>query len=212
MHRLAKPSPFTTLGTSTGRTCDGYDPPPTTKLAQFVTVLPVHYQSQEVRAFQYFHERTLVQLATLMPDDFWNETVLQMSNSEQGIWHSIVALSAYHELYLTGARSRHERQDSFALRHYNLSIKSILGPQRTSTDAHIHVASCIMFICIEVGWLRRPPAVSRSNCVDFTRKHISCCWLTEGRLQCAEGSTHDDRPLRLARKHAWPADQHRYSI
>lgn len=138
------------LGTSTGRTCDGYDPQPVTKMARFVTTLPVHYQSQEVRAFQFFYERTLPQLATFIHDDFWHVTALQISSSQQGIWHSVVAFSAYHELYLSGTRKTIEREDSFALRHYNLSIKEVLGPNQTTSDAHIHIVSCIMFICIEV--------------------------------------------------------------
>lgn len=138
------------LGTSTGRTCDGYDVQALTKAPQFITTLPGHYQPQEVRAFQFFNERTLAQLAVFVDNDFWNSTVPRIANSERGIWHSVVALSAYHESYLSSTQPVHEHQDKFALRHYNLSIKGILGPNQMATNAHVHVISCILFICIEV--------------------------------------------------------------
>lgn len=44
-----------------------------------------------------------------------------------------------------------ENHDRFALKQYNMSIKNLLGSERNSSNAHIHLISCILFICIEVS-------------------------------------------------------------
>ncbi|KAF5989020.1 c6 zinc finger domain-containing protein [Fusarium bulbicola] len=72
--------------TSTGRTCDGYEEaaaaeqvlqqqPPTQ------TVSAGYRNSQEARSIQFFIERTLSQLTSFFPDEFWGISVLQVAQS-----------------------------------------------------------------------------------------------------------------------------------
>ncbi|TQV91256.1 Fungal transcriptional regulatory protein [Cordyceps javanica] len=136
--------------TSTGRTCDGYDavvvpstPSPPVSLSR------ARYSGKEWRSFQYFHEKTLKQLCTFFPDDFWTSYVLKIANTETSIWHSLIALSSYHELFSEQRMPRQQTEDYFALNQYNSSIQQVLSIDKSSESAHIQLASCILFICVE---------------------------------------------------------------
>lgn len=120
------------------------------KSPRLVSLGPVLNVPEESRSLQYFYEKTVSQIVSFFQDDFWSSRVIQVANSDKGIWHSVIALSSYHEQY-TGATPKQDSQDQFALKHYNLSIKGILASERTSANAHIHLTSCILFICIEVS-------------------------------------------------------------
>ncbi|TQV92340.1 hypothetical protein V2A60_007029 [Cordyceps javanica] len=135
---------------STGRRCEGYDPLPETKPIRFVTLMHVTYPPNELRSFQYFQEQTLSQLFTFIQEDIWTSHIVQTAHMDQGIWHSVVALSSFHENFVRHGYSGPESHDRFALKQYNMSIQSILGSQRNSSNAHVHLISCILFICIEV--------------------------------------------------------------
>ncbi|OAA58162.1 Fungal transcriptional regulatory protein [Cordyceps fumosorosea ARSEF 2679] len=140
------------LGVSTGRTCDGYGPVVTTPSATPSPPLPLSpraaYTGQEWRSFQYFHEKTLKQLCTFFPNDFWTSYVLKIASTETSIWHSLIALSSYHELFAEPHRHA-EEDDRFALNQYNSSIQQVLCMDRSSQSAHVQLASCILFICVE---------------------------------------------------------------
>ncbi|KAM3500272.1 hypothetical protein MY11210_009534 [Beauveria gryllotalpidicola] len=137
-------------GITTGRKCDGYEPLPETKPIRFVTLMHVTYPPNELRSFQYFQEKTLSQLFTFIQEDIWTSHIVQTANMDQGIWHSVVALSSFHENFTRHGYSGPENHDRFALKQYNMSIQSILGSERNSSNAHVHLISCILFICIEV--------------------------------------------------------------
>lgn len=141
------PFGFDGLGTTTGRICDGYDPVRANSEPKFIAVVPSPVRQEESRSLLYFHEKTLAQMSTFFPDEFWTRQLLQVASSDRCIRHSILALSSYHELFST---PQQVNGCQFALRHYNLSIKGILGSPRTAENAHIYLMSCIMFICIEV--------------------------------------------------------------
>ncbi|KAM3433623.1 hypothetical protein MY4824_005849 [Beauveria thailandica] len=137
-------------GITTGRNCDGYEPLPETKPIRFVTLMHVTYPPNELRSFQYFQEKTLSQLFTFIQEEIWTSHIVQTANMDQGIWHSVVALSSFHENFVRHGYSGPENHDRFALKQYNMSIQSILGSERNSSNAHVHLISCILFICIEV--------------------------------------------------------------
>jgi hypothetical protein len=148
-------------GTATGRTCDGYDPLPVNAVPKFIAMVPSAVRQEESRSLQFFYEKTLAQLTVFFQDEFWTRQVLQVANSDKCIRHSLVALSSYHEAFST---PKPANQSQFALRHYNLSISGILGSSRTAENAHIHLMSCIVFICIEVSILFSPqPKTSRAD-------------------------------------------------
>ncbi|OAA80378.1 Fungal transcriptional regulatory protein [Akanthomyces lecanii RCEF 1005] len=135
--------------TSTGRTCDGYGPIVVATPSPPVSLSQVKYSGPEWRSFQYFHEKTLKQLCTFFPDDFWTSYVLKIANTETSIWHSLIALSSYHELFSEQRMPRQQVEDYFALNQYNSSIKQVLNMDKSSKSAHIQLASCILFICVE---------------------------------------------------------------
>lgn len=139
-----------TSGISTGRKCDGYEPLPETKPIRFVTLMHVTYPPNEVRSFQYFQEKTLSQLFTFIHEDIWTSHIVQTANLDQGIWHSVIALSSFHENFVRHGYSGPQNHDRFALKQYNMSIQGILASERNTSNAHVHLISCILFICIEV--------------------------------------------------------------
>ncbi|KAK8146001.1 hypothetical protein G3M48_003732 [Beauveria asiatica] len=135
--------------TSTGRTCDGYGPVIAATPSPPATLSHAKYSGQEWRSFQYFHEKTLKQLCTFFPDDFWTSYVLKIANTETSIWHSLIALSSYHELFSEQRMPHQQVEDRFALHQYNSSIQQVLSMEKSSQSAHIQLASCILFICVE---------------------------------------------------------------
>ncbi|OAQ95842.1 hypothetical protein LLEC1_00262, partial [Akanthomyces lecanii] len=110
----------------------------------------VTYPPNEVRSFQYFQEKTLSQLFTFIHEDIWTSHIVQTANMDQGIWHSVIALSSFHENFVCHGYFGPQNHDRFALKQYNMSIQGILGSQRNSSNAHVHLISCILFVCIEV--------------------------------------------------------------
>lgn len=157
------PSSNPNPGTSTGRTCDGYGPIVVATPSPPVSLSQVKYSGPEWRSFQYFHEKTLKQLCTFFPDDFWTSYVLKIANTETSIWHSLIALSSYHELFSEQRMPRQQVEDYFALNQYNSSIKQVLNIDKSSKSAHIQLASCILFICVEVGHQTRASAGQSAN-------------------------------------------------
>jgi hypothetical protein len=140
-------------GCKTGRICDGYDgPPSTTAHSPSLTLTRIANSSatsQEVRALQFFVERTAVQFGTFVPDDLWSSRVLQLAHSNTCIRHALVALSSYHERYCSRDVGG---ETPYCLRQYNLAISELVksGAERPSY-LHIQLVSCTIFICIEVG-------------------------------------------------------------
>lgn len=147
-----------TAGTSTGRNCDGYQTstasPPAASSPSTVSsptsVISTYTTQPEAQSFQFFVEKTLVNFQTFFEDDLWNRRVLQVAQSTDCIRHAVVALAYYHQLYLTHEQWRSLESVS-ALKHYNLAIRELLNPSPdTSSQGHILVLSCLIFICIEV--------------------------------------------------------------
>ncbi|KHO10787.1 nwd1 [Metarhizium robertsii ARSEF 23] len=138
---------FNGLGTASGRICDGYDPLPANAEPRFIAVVPSPVRREESRSLRYFYEKTVSQMTTFFRDEFWTRHVMQVADSEKCIRHSLVALSSYHESF---SSPKPASRNQFALRHYNMSIGGILKSLRTADNAHVHLMSCILFICIEV--------------------------------------------------------------
>ncbi|OAQ70925.2 C6 zinc finger domain-containing protein [Pochonia chlamydosporia 170] len=139
----------------TGRICDGYENPTlatvNTASLTLTRIANSSATSQEVRALQFFVERTAVQFGTFVPDDLWSSRVLQLAHSNKCIRHALVALSSYHERYWSRDVGG---ETPYGLRQYNLAISDLVksGADRPSY-LHIQLVSCTIFICIEI--LRR---------------------------------------------------------
>ncbi|QGI70367.1 hypothetical protein CEK26_002700 [Fusarium fujikuroi] len=141
--------PACTRCTSTGRTCDGYGETtleqPSQVQSQIQAVTYGYRNSQEARSMQFFMERTLSQLTSFFPDEFWGISILQVAQSEPSISHALVSFSAYHEDYVNRVPGNNI---PFALKYYNLSIKELRDSHRSLS--HVHLVSCLVFICIEI--------------------------------------------------------------
>ncbi|CAK7231649.1 hypothetical protein SCUCBS95973_007989 [Sporothrix curviconia] len=125
------------------------------------SISPVSYGDPlEARSLLFFTERTIGQFQAFFPDDFWNSHVLQFALSQDCIRHAIVSLSAHHERYMrprktTGpaisnsATSTDDAGRAYALKQHNMAIQSLLACGDPQQALHVHLVSCLIFICIE---------------------------------------------------------------
>lgn len=90
-----------------------------------------------------------MQLQAFFSDTLWNVHVLQLAHSENSIRHALLALSAYHELYINGKGGAGD--GTFALINYNLAIRGILKPGAKPHPLYVQLISCLIFICVEVS-------------------------------------------------------------
>lgn len=130
--------------------------------------MPISYSSNEMRSFQHFQEKTLSQLFSFIQEDIWTSHIVQTANLDPGIWHSVVAFSSFHENFLRRGICDDQSCDRFALKQYNMSIQKILRSERNSSNAHIHLISCILFICIEVCSRPRPIIALADWCLRYS--------------------------------------------
>lgn len=102
--------------------------------------------------------------------------MLQVSQNEKSVWHALIALGSLHENFekdqqVPGFWFTRFGYDRFALQEYVLAIRALLGStcplspilpnylaSGTSRGLTVDVCliSCILFIFIEVRFLKRP--------------------------------------------------------
>ncbi|KAF5677345.1 hypothetical protein FHETE_1858 [Fusarium heterosporum] len=137
----------------TGRICDGYSAVPSTPSSSRSTSSPASaistFTSPEARSLQFFVEKTLANFQTFFPDDLWNTRVLQIAQTEQCIQDAVLALSKYHELYVSHQQWRQLDQRE-ALKHYNLAIRQLLAALSNNSSQELPILSCLIFISIEL--------------------------------------------------------------
>lgn len=159
--------------TSTGRTCDGYDPPspypPSSSsssapseppsppqsespnaAADLRLILP-RQNSQEVRSYQYFLQVTAPSLAGAFHADFWLAEVPRVCLSDAAIWHAIVSLASAHEEFADNGRSS---SSSFALKQFNSAIRCLIesrSPRHTDRWRALIVSTIFTYICTIKG-------------------------------------------------------------
>ncbi|PVH83799.1 hypothetical protein DL98DRAFT_512950 [Cadophora sp. DSE1049] len=107
--------------------------------------------TQDQRAFDFFCSVTAPMLACHFDEDFWNYFLLQMSQAESTVWHSVLALGTLHEqgsLDDEELRALHHRN---GLNHYNKAIAHLTKNTETeSQSAEAVLVSCIVFVCVEI--------------------------------------------------------------
>ncbi|KAL6886870.1 hypothetical protein GGI43DRAFT_388489 [Trichoderma evansii] len=136
-------------GTSTGRTCDGYDEAIANQAIQIPPVaqpLKIQIDSLEIRSIEFFVEKSRMEFSSLFQDEWWKSQILQLAYAEASIRHALVALSMHHEQF-TNRRAEIELQ--FAKRQQNLAIRELLLPNQRSLT-YLHPMTCFIFICIEI--------------------------------------------------------------
>ncbi|KAG9228991.1 hypothetical protein BJ875DRAFT_434393 [Amylocarpus encephaloides] len=152
--------------TRTGRTCDGYLPATgrkkrgdqqalTRSPSPVVIECPISTTivgtSQELRAFDFFRQRTVPQLCGLFGSNFWNYIILQASHHEDAIKHAAIALGSLHEQFENGHLTVQDGcQSSFAVQQYTSAIRHLVEPS-DGKKSHVDVAlsTCVLFVCLE---------------------------------------------------------------
>lgn len=160
---------------TTGRTCDGYDYPSSLSTIQDdlpyspvtnPTLLAAVGNERQRRSFSFFCERTIPQLTGYYGSEFWSRLVLQASQHQPAIWHSLVALGSLHEHFeydqqVPGFWPKRLARDNFAIQEYITAISSLLRPSihpatglRIEPSVDVCLISCILFTCFEVSTAR----------------------------------------------------------
>lgn len=123
-----------------------------------LSTYPTPSSEDEFRAVQFFRERTLAQVSKFFVDELWTTKILQIAHAEPGIWHALISLSSYHELFMKPADStnnqlvmKRHNLGIYALHHHNMAIKAALDIQRTPKHPLSHLISCVVFVTIEVS-------------------------------------------------------------
>lgn len=165
--------PFCKKCTSTGRKCDGYLAIPSSSSKSFLA-LPISEtqfvgNDLERRSFDFFCQRTVVDLAGLFDPTFWTRVVLQTTHHEPAIKHAVIALGALHENYNNGVR---KGESAFAIQQYTKAIGSLVKPIQEKGILAVDVAliTCVLFVCFEVGPRSPNYVLISDNRVDNERK------------------------------------------
>ncbi|KAF5642050.1 transcriptional regulatory moc3 [Fusarium sp. NRRL 52700] len=160
--------------TSTGRTCDGYTPPPSSPqssstsksaspqfsdslssdslnaAADLKLILP-RQSPEEVRSYHFFLEVTAPSLAGAFYADFWLTEVPRVCMSDPAIWHAVVSLGSSHEDFVEhgqGSRS------VFALKQFNSAIRCLTesgSPRHADRWRALIVSTIFTYVCTIKG-------------------------------------------------------------
>lgn len=117
---------------------------------EFVTSL----NRDELRALQWFRERTVKSLAGYHDLDFWSHAILRLSYSHGALQHFLIAISSLDELGRLGSRcapfATPQSLYSFSLEQYGKAIRGVL--QNSPPMSIDLIASTIFCFILEV-WL-----------------------------------------------------------
>jgi hypothetical protein len=109
---------------------------------------------KDKRSFEFFRSETGPAMSGYFDADFWNHFLLQFSHHNPAIWHSVLALSAFHELRLLSDDRPIQKVDlahqRYALLQYNQAISDLTGRLSTrKAPIEIVLVSCVIFITLE---------------------------------------------------------------
>ncbi|KAI0850567.1 hypothetical protein F5Y00DRAFT_33329 [Daldinia vernicosa] len=136
---------------TTGRACSGYVTKPSSGLLwnrprQLFQSID---SASEGRALHFFCEKTAQFLSGATDPYFWTHLVMQFSNFEPAVRHSVIAISSLYEQFQAEGEKSHSgvqlRDNSLALQHYNAAIREL----KTTDNQPLVLLVCILFICIE---------------------------------------------------------------
>lgn len=156
---------------STGRTCDGYSPPPSLETtltnrerqpsctADLKLVLP-RQSTDELRSYRYFLEVTAPSLAGVFDVDFWLQEMPRVCHADPAIWHAVVSLGAVYEVYGASydkpavGMAKAPRTNVFALQQFNQSIRCLTesgSPRHADRWRALIVSTLFTCICTLQG-------------------------------------------------------------
>ncbi|KAL4971094.1 Zn(II)2Cys6 transcription factor [Aspergillus stella-maris] len=162
--------PVCTKCRSTGRVCDGYgiwggggnqywhrqasdsprdisDYPP---LACISTLIA---STDELESFDWFRGRTIIKLPGSYQSEFWTKVLLQASNSEQAVWHAVMALSSTHRVgFLDPESDPATKLEQSTLRHL-IKAAHHLHPHFSTQDEssrRVVLVVCLVFVVLDL--------------------------------------------------------------
>jgi hypothetical protein len=169
-------SPSCRRCSSTGRICDGYavpassktSPPPpldNTAISLVQSSKPARPcglsvysddfgSNPEQRSFHFFCVNTAPQLTGLFESSFWDRFVLQAAHYEPAVRHAAIALGALHENTMRYGLGNWEKvQGTFALQEYLKAINILVQPlsQHKTQALDVTLMSCVLFTCFDVS-------------------------------------------------------------
>jgi hypothetical protein len=108
--------------------------------------------SQEKRAFQYFINRTAVELSGFYSSSFWERLILQASTIEPALRHAVIGIGALHKQY-TNETLKYDidgQSPAFAVSQYTKAIGHLRKSLANGTQAPLTaLMSCILFVCFD---------------------------------------------------------------
>ncbi|OHE99488.1 hypothetical protein CORC01_05288 [Colletotrichum orchidophilum] len=142
----------------TGRKCDGYTVQASLE-SKIRSDLGRHgsNSASERRALQYFYEYAAPRLSGPRRPVFWTHFVMQLSESEPIVKHSLLAISHLYEA--REIQSTPSIRPSLALQYYNASIKGLKAVE----DQSLVLVVCILFTCIELLLSNNETAIQHCN-------------------------------------------------
>ncbi|KAF4225508.1 hypothetical protein CNMCM6457_008135 [Aspergillus fumigatiaffinis] len=160
-----------------GRKCDGYDPQQTNPQAQqraVVDLVPEAWTKpsadhrlvlrpgtrEERQHIEFFCTRTSRALSGFFDSDLWQYFLPQLSHSEAGIRHAVIALGALHQhLHRVLSKGKCDpgrkiapQNEHFIIQQYNLAIRHLVAQLSSSTHQvpHLTLISCCLFVSLEI--------------------------------------------------------------
>ncbi|KAI1177073.1 hypothetical protein F4777DRAFT_543656 [Nemania sp. FL0916] len=135
--------------TSTGRKCDGYITAPTSSALSWHRprhLFPNVDDASERRCLEFFCDVAAPVLSGPLDPYFWTHLVLQFSQMEPAVRHSVVAIgSLYEQVHRHQVTGPLLCDDKLVLSHYNAAIRHL----KTMKNESLVLLVCILFICIE---------------------------------------------------------------
>ncbi|KAL4942595.1 hypothetical protein BDV06DRAFT_191795 [Aspergillus oleicola] len=162
--------PVCTKCRSTGRVCDGYgiwggggneywhrqapesprdisDYPPLPCISTLIA------STGEMESFDWFRGRTIIKLPGSYLSEFWTKILLQASNSEQAVWHAVMALSSTHRVGFVEADSDPASKLDQTTLHHLIKAGHHLHPHFSAKDRSSHrvvLIVCLIFIVLDL--------------------------------------------------------------
>ncbi|RAL16152.1 Zn(II)2Cys6 transcription factor domain-containing protein, partial [Aspergillus homomorphus CBS 101889] len=160
--------------TTTGRSCEGYDPAPlprstTSQRRQAIafhlppivtTKNPYLTTADERRCFEFFQSRTIPDILGAFDSPLWHQLVLQMARLDPAVCHAAMALAAAHqESQATGMGLRPAKQQSpWNLFASDQAARSFaLLRRRNPRDPmvpQVVLLCCVLFVMLDLVWRR----------------------------------------------------------
>ncbi|KAI0878635.1 hypothetical protein GGS24DRAFT_442477 [Hypoxylon argillaceum] len=135
--------------TSTGRKCDGYGASPASSALSWHRprhLFPNVNDASERRSLDFFCEVAAPVLSGPLDPYFWTHVVLQFSQMEPAVRHSVVAVgSLYEQAHRRPGMTALPHDNSLILSHYNAAIRHL----KTMKSESLILLVCILFVCIE---------------------------------------------------------------